>query len=326
MVPQAAANRYAQAAEGQDLRHRVLIIEDQPGDPFMAQVAAEIRAIGGLDMVVQPPSATLDVDARRTHSAVAIRKLASAKGVEVWMSDATSGRSLLRQVIIDESPGGPDESLIALQTAEVVRTSLADEQASQEAVRPSPPVVATPVPPAPPETRGDKSSVQAGITFLSSPGNSGAALQTWFSYQYTWLPQFGFALDVSTPLVKGTLNGSQGSAAIGATLLGGGLFARFQNDSARLSLAATLGGAFAAVRVDGRPTTSFDGKSITVHSGVAYFRLQGGWNPKHWLGLGASAMFGTTTTRVHIQFADQNVGEWGVPIVAAGIYSEIRWD
>jgi hypothetical protein len=168
--------------------------------------------------------------------------------------------------------------------------------------------------------------VQAGITFLSSPGNSGTALQTWFSYQYSWLPHLGFALDVSTPLVKGALNGSQGSAAISATLIGGGLFARLQSDSARMSLATTLGGAFTAVHVDGRPTTGFGGRSVKVHSGVVYFRLQGGWNPKHWLGFGASAMFGTTTTRIHIQFVDQNVGEWGVPIVAAGMYSEIRWD
>ena len=43
------------------------------------------------------------------------------------MADATSGRSLLRQVVVDESPGGPDRDLIALQTAELLRTSLLGE-------------------------------------------------------------------------------------------------------------------------------------------------------------------------------------------------------
>ena len=57
----------------------------------------------------------------------AIRILPSRNGVEVWMADEASGRSLLRQAIVDETPGGPNQDVIALQTAELLRTGLFPE-------------------------------------------------------------------------------------------------------------------------------------------------------------------------------------------------------
>ena len=51
------------------------------------------------------PQGPIEASARSEHAVAAIRMLPSRKGVEVWMADETSGRSLLRQVVVDETPG-----------------------------------------------------------------------------------------------------------------------------------------------------------------------------------------------------------------------------
>src|SRR5690242_19765004 len=68
---------------------RVLLIE-QEADPFLERVGAEIESIG-FTIVRSDARGPLEVVARETGAAAAIRMLPTRKGVEVWMADATSG-------------------------------------------------------------------------------------------------------------------------------------------------------------------------------------------------------------------------------------------
>ena len=110
-------------------RLRVLLVVDQADDPFAERIRAELVALG-LDVVSLEPWRTgeaiesLDAAGRSEGASAAIRMLATRKGVEVWMANQPTGRSLLRQLIVDESPTGPNLGLVALQTAELLRTSL----------------------------------------------------------------------------------------------------------------------------------------------------------------------------------------------------------
>jgi hypothetical protein len=110
----------------------VLLLTDKPGDPFIDRIRAEVAGLG-LAVLVRESAGPLEDEARAEHAVAAIRVLPSHKGVEVWMADETSGRSLLRQLIVDERPGGPDQGLIALQTAELLRTSLFPKQGIRRA-------------------------------------------------------------------------------------------------------------------------------------------------------------------------------------------------
>ena len=305
-------------------KHRVLILVDEPGDPFMDRIGLEVTSVGGLDVVMQRPAGTLDADARAQHAEVAIRKLASGKGVEVWMADATSGRSLLRHLIVDESPAGPDQSLIALQTAELLRTSFFPKREAAHPAVSAPPPAAGAATSSSPEPTGED-CVQVGVGYLHSAGGVGPALQAWLSYQHVWQRGLGIALDLSAPLLRGTLSSPQGTADVGAVIAGGGLLARFESEGGRMFVAAQVGGAFASVLVTGHPVANLVGSSPSVSTGLLYLRLGGGIAPLRWLGLGVSAILGTTTTRVRIQFAGNHVGDWGVPVVGAHAYAKMTW-
>src|SRR5262249_53423866 len=220
------------AAEGTGAR--VLLVE-RGRDPFLERVGAELEGVG-FSLVRSDSSGPLEASARAEHAAAAIRVLPSRKGVEVWMADATSGRSLLRQVVVDESPGGPDRDLIALQTAELLRTSLLGEKtphhetpardAAQSATsepaaqgaeprqpekpqgeepRPAPPRAAAeaeasrpgaPRAKAAPGVTTASSGVGVGFGTLFSPGGTSAAIELGVSAHHFFGDRWGVALDV----------------------------------------------------------------------------------------------------------------------------------
>jgi len=115
----AAASKPSGAAD----HRRVLLLTDASGDPLMDRIRAEVLSLG-LEVIVRRAAGAIDARARAEHAVAAIRMLPARNGVEVWTSDETGGRPLLRQAVVDDKPGGPDRTLIALQTAELLRTSL----------------------------------------------------------------------------------------------------------------------------------------------------------------------------------------------------------
>lgn len=318
----------AAQAEVAQARHRVLIVADDPADPFTARVVAEVRAVAGLEVIIQRPMVSLDADARAEHAEVAMRKLASGQGLELWMADATSGRPLLRQLIVDENPHGPDQGAIALQAAELLRTAFFPKPTAPTPV-PQPAAV-TVQPPAvavtPAARRRGENEIQAGIGVLGGPGGVSPALQAWLSYQRLLASHLGIAFDLSLPVARGSVTTPQGSADVGALLAGAGLLARLDSEGGRMTVAASVGGGLASILITGRPIPELVSASTTVYAGLVYLRGYAAWTPVSWLGLGLSGTLATTTSRVRIGFANHDdVGHWGVPIAAGILFAEARW-
>jgi hypothetical protein len=313
------------------VRRRILLLVDKPGDAFMGRIRAEIASLG-LDIAMRAPSGPLETDARAEHAVAAIRMLPSRRGVEVWMADETSGRSLLRQVIVDETPGGPDQNLIALQTAELLRTSFFPRSESP----PAPPAAPPPAPPppivlqAPPPQPSGESGVQLGVGALYAAGGASTALQAWLSFQHLWGRHFGIALDLSAPLRRGSLSGPEGSADLGAVVLGGEVLARLGTERDPFLLTAGLGGGLAAVIVTGHPSNQAGGSALVgsssgAYTGLGYLRVNLGWRAESWLVLGATGLAGLTTGRVHIGFAGNDAGDWGVSLFGGALFGEVDW-
>jgi hypothetical protein len=301
-------------------RHRVLIITDEPNDPFMTRVQAEVGALPGFEVATRRPTGSLDADARAERAEAAIRKVASGKGVEVWMADATTGRSLLRQLVVDESPNGPDQGIIALQTAELLRTGLVARP-----VAPAPPPVPSPPSVTASPAAPHENAVLAGLGPLWSRGGVGPSWQAWLSYQLLGSDHIGFSLDVSTPVHRGSISSSEGTAHVGVVAAGAGLLARLRSEHAKLTGTATLGAAFASVFTDGHANANYLGSTTTSYAGLAYLRLGVLWNPVRWLGLGAAGLTGTATSHVAIEFANRRVGTWGTVLAAGLLYGELGW-
>ena len=153
----------------------MLIVIDESDDPFAERIKAEVSALG-LEVVAVEPWRTgeaiesLDAAGRANQAAAAIRMVASRKGVEIWIANQPTGRSLLRQLVVDERPV-PNEGLVALQTAELLRTTLLSRSETCRRKRPPAPPRrsrrrAAPAPPRSPPS----ASLQAAVRRAVQPG------------------------------------------------------------------------------------------------------------------------------------------------------------
>jgi hypothetical protein len=305
------------------------LLVDTAGDPFINRIRSEIVSLG-LDVVARPAQGQIEARARAERAVAAVRILPSRKGVEVWMADATSGRSLLRQVIVDETPGGPNHDIVALQTAELLRTGLfgapspAPAHAAAAPATPAPIVVQN----APPRSPGD-SGIRAGVELLYSAGGASPAWQAWLSFQHMWSPRFGFAVDVSAPFRRGRMSGPEGRADVGAIVAGAQLVARFVAEGKPIVFTTGLGAAFVSLLTDGHPSqlgsAQLESNPSTAYTGLGYARITLAWKPSTWLGVGMSGLAGTTIARVHVRFAGNDAGNWGVPLVGAALFAQVDW-
>ncbi len=303
----------------------MLLLVDSPGDPFMDRIRAEVVSLG-LEGVVRASQGSIEAKARAEHAVAAIRILPSRNGVEVWMADAASGRSLLRQVIVDETPRGPNQDVIALQTAELLRTGLFPE---------TPPAVPRPVPAPPvivqsaPARSAGESALGTGVELLYSAGGASPAWQAWFSFQHLWSRRLGIALDVSAPFRRGTMSGPEGTADVGAIVVGVEMLARFRSERGRLFLTTGLGAGPVALLTKGHPSpegsAQVESNSSTAYTALGFARITLGCKLSSWLGLGMSGLVGTTVARIDIRFGGNDAGDWGVPLLGAALFAQVDW-
>jgi hypothetical protein len=325
------AARQAGAASPERPERRVVIVNDRGGARFLERIRAEIAALG-LPVIVRDFQGPLEEAARSARAVAAIRLLPSKKGVEVWMADETSGRSLLRQVIVDEAPGGPDEGLVALQTVELLRTSLLIEDGSE----PPTELKGAPAPPPPedPPTKKDiapsdrekaEAGLQTALGLLYSPGGANGALQLWVSLHTSLSRRIGLALDLSAPLQAATLSGPEGSADIGAYLAAVVLVGRLQPPGSRFFSNLGLGAGAARISADGTSEAPLVSNSVSQVTGVVYARADAGFEVSPWLRLGGRAVLGSVLDRVTLRFAGNEAGTWGRQLFGALALAELRW-
>jgi len=325
-----SARVQAETEKPSESRGVVLVLADAPKDPFVGRIKAEIASLG-LDVIVRTPKGSLESSARAAHAVAAIRMLPSRDGVEVWMADATSGRSLLRQKIVDESPGGPNQDVVALQTTELLRTSLFPHQPAAPP-KPGPPprpvqvVVHVPTPPPPP---AGESTLRASIGALYGAGGASSALQAGLSYRYLWNRGIGIAVDASAPIVRGTVNAIEGSADVGAFIVGAGPVARLTAKGSRVAVCIGLGAALVAAVANGHADSAAGSQlvshSSTAYTGLGYASAALEWKLSDWFALGLSGLVGATSSRVHIQFAGNDVGAWGSPVLGTALFGQVDW-
>ena len=225
-----AAARFASAAAAVDGRLRVLIVIDESDDPFAERIKAEVSALGFEVVSVEPwrtgeAVESLDAAGRANQAAAAIRMIASRKGVEVWMANQPTGRSLMRQLVVDERPV-PNEGLVALQTAELLRTTLLSRSElaarSRPHRRPSNRPIEMPIaPPGPPTA-----SLQAARGPLYSPGSS-ITMQVWGTAQQCRRPALRPRAGRQRAVAIRHDQGPEGSASVRWWLFGAAAFMRY---------------------------------------------------------------------------------------------------
>lgn len=321
------APRSACAEPGVDRsRPRVLLIGNGAEDPLLKALRAELS---DLDVTVLQRDAAdrLDAAAREEDAAAAVRLLPARNGVEVWMADATSGRSLLRQLIVDESPGGPNHSVIALQTAELLRTSLLFDHAEPPPPPPPEPAKprdARPRAPAPAERPRSGAGGGVGLGALYSPGGAGTALQLWLAAHYPLNGWLSLGLDVALPLGRGTIEGPEGSALVGAQLATVDARVRFRPRGPWFAGVSVAAGVL-RLTTEGEAVAPLEATDASGVTGVVFARLDAGLSVAPWLRVGARGDVGLGIPRVELSFAGNRAGTFGLPVLGARGFVEIPW-
>jgi len=312
---------------------RVLIVVDESDDPFAERIKAEVSALG-LEVVAIEPWRTgesvesLDAAGRANQAAAAIRMIASRKGVEIWMANQPTGRSLMRQLVVDERPV-PNEGLVALQTAELLRTTLLSRSEVPSTDKPPPrnatPNVSEVAPPPPPQPlQPPATSLQAAAGVLISPGVD-PGMQLWLTVSHVIAGRVGLALDASGPLRPGTISGPEGKATVDAWLGGATLFMRYDKPDSRLYAIAAAGGA--VIRIKGTATANSPllAGSGSATAGAIYGRADGGVQANRWLRFGVRAIAGVVPQGVPVWFAGNKAADWGRPFLAAMLLGDLSF-
>src|SRR5262249_5220500 len=118
----------ARADEAIDEAASTIVVVCGPGDHFGLRVIAELEALGFRALIIDPldeaaSRASLEATARKAGAIAAIRAVPSARGVEVWIADRVTGKTVLREVASDD--GALDgEGALALRAVELLRASL----------------------------------------------------------------------------------------------------------------------------------------------------------------------------------------------------------
>jgi hypothetical protein len=322
-----------------DASVRVLLVVDQSDDAFAERVRAELVGLG-LHVIVAEPWRTgeqivaLDVATRTAQAAAGIRMLPSRKGVEVWMADQPAGRSLLRQMIVDEH-SEPNQGLVALQTAELLRTALL----SSPLVRKTEPAPAAPAPAAPTVSppnevvvaspaagaQAARAGVQAALGAMISPGGGDAALQTWLSLYRFVTDRWALALDVSAPVRTASLTGPEGSARLGVYMVGAALVTAYDKRDSGTYASAGAGAGILRIEAAGTANAAFDSQVETAVTGILYARGDAGLVAADWLRFGLRGVVGGTVSKVNVRFAGNEAGSWGRPFLAGLAVAELTW-
>jgi hypothetical protein len=326
-----AVARVTSAAEASAAPLRVLIVVDESDDPFAERIKAEVSALGFEVVAIEPwrtgeSIESLEAVGRANQAAAAIRMIASRKGVEVWIANQPTGRSLMRQLVVDERPV-PNEGLVALQTAELLRTTLLSRSEMPPSAQPpgpsavpsaNPPAISTSTPGPP------SASVQAAAGVLFSPG-ADASLQAWFSAGYVVVRPLGVALDVSVPLRSSTISGPEGSASVSAWLVGASVFVRHDWLKARSYAIAAAGGALIRLDADATTMSPLVAHSASTTAAAVYLRADGGVEATRWLHVGVRGVAGAVPQGVPVRFAGNEAAVWGRPFLAGLLLVELSW-
>ena len=304
---------------------RVLLVLERVSDPLMARIQAEIAALG-LTVVIGGANGPLENSAREQRAVAAVRVLPSRRGVELWMADVTTGRTLTRQLVEDERPDGPDHTLVAMQTAEILRTGLfpkTDKPVPEAA--PAAPVTTAQAAPAPPPQTGEW-RLRDGVGGLYSLGGVDTAMQDWLTLQRWWRRDLGVALSFSLPILRGSLAGPEGRSLVGAYLGAVEICTSFLEDDSRWLLTGGLGGGVLMLRTEGQIKQPFEQGSASAITGLGYARVELGLKLSKWVRLGIATTAGTTILPVTIRFAGNQAGTWGGLILASFLQLGVDWE
>lgn len=316
-------------------------------DRFGERVLAELSSLGFQAVRVDPGEeavsrVALETAARQTGALAAIRAVASGRGAEVWIADRVTGKTVLREIPMDQDAIEP-EAALAIRAVELLRASLLEAslpvpppgevtapaavRATFAIARPAAPARERPTPPQAfvpqPEPPAWRISVGAGA--LGSPGGLGpeAVLDVGIS----WLPfeRLGFVATAQIPLSRPRLLGEAGSADVAVLLAGGGMRFVFTSRQSRWAPSIDAGLYAVSVGASGSANEGFTAKDVEVWTAAPFLRVGSAFAAHPMLRLRADLLLGATLQAISLELSKQPAATFGQPMVGVCAGVDFGW-
>jgi hypothetical protein len=320
----ALASTFARPSRADKPRPTVVIV-CPPDDRFGLRVRAELESLGFQTVVVGeedgPASrASLEGAARRAHAIAAIRGVPADGGVDVWIADRVTGKTVLRHV--ESEPGSVDrEAALAIRAVELLRASMLETSlptrvpgevpaAREIRERLQVPALARS---APPDVR-----VAVGLASVAwSPGGFGTASSFGIDVGVMPSEHVGIfatgAASLTSPEVR---NGTLGSATLSFVLAGGG--ARFIFTPRESTWEPFADAGVAAVLLRSQATSASAGLVAGVATGLAaapFTRVGLVFAATRSVRIRADLLVGIIGQGVSVQIGGKPAASWGLPFL-----------
>ncbi|WP_148313727.1 hypothetical protein [Sorangium cellulosum] len=323
---------------------RIVVVAPSREDRVSLRLQAELRAlkfeVPEVEIAPDPPSRErLEEVAREKDAVAAVRIAPSSGGVEVWLVDRMTGKTVLREMVTDDTRSPSGGAALALRVVELLRASLMELDAPRPPageVAPPPsiremmasPRADTPAP-APsvglPPPRGAAFSIELGPAVLLSPGGMGpwGLLSAAANYQPS--EEVGASVFALIPLLSSSASGPEGVATARVGLVGAAISGVVAPPGAPWRFAVGAGASAVWMRLEGRPSERYEGSTEDLLTVAPLLRAGLGVAITPRLRVRADAICGVAILVPVVEFAGRQVATWGVPLVAPSLDLELVW-
>lgn len=330
--------RTAQAADP-----RVVLSTPEEASSVAVRIAAELRALHFEVVQVEapegPPSREpLESAARQNNAVAAVRLVPSGAGVEVWIVDRVTGKTVLREIVSDQARSAAAESDIALRVMELLRASLMELNAPRPPpgeVEPPPPVrelvrstpATMPVQAAPPAMPSPVSlSLHAGGGAMAHAGTLAPTGLVSVGLSVRPLPWIGPSALVLIPVTEEVLRGPEGTAKVRMGLIGVGAESVLSPRGSAWSMTVSAGVSLFWMSTTGDSTGRFlRDTSLEVFTAAPYLRAGARFAVVPRLHLRADLLGGVTVQEPVVRFAGREVAAFGAAFVVPSLAVELAW-
>ncbi|XXX81575.1 hypothetical protein WMF30_22725 [Sorangium sp. So ce134] len=323
---------------------RIVVVAPAKEDRVSLRLQAELRAlkfeVPEVEIAADPPSRErLEEVARDKDAVAAVRIAPSSDGVEVWLVDRMTGKTVLRELVTDDTRSSSGGAALALRVVELLRASLmeldaprhpAGEVAPPPLIRElmAPPRADTPAP-APgadlsPPRRG-AFSIELGPALLFSPGGMGPWGLLSAAAHYEPSEEVGASVFALIPVVSSRASGPEGVATARVGLVGAGISGVVAPSGSPWRFAVGAGVSAVWMRLEGRSSDRYQGSTEDLLTAAPLLRAGLGAAITPRLRVRADALCGVAILVPVVKFAGRHVATWGVPLIAPSLGLELVW-
>lgn len=328
-------------AQSDEPRPRVVVVVEAERAGLGQRLRAELMALG-FDVTVEASEAAPDREelaetAREAEAIAAIQVSGQAEGIDVWVTDRVTGKTVLRDVPVPEETDDPDErsALMAIRAVELLRASLlevASHRPPEGEVASAPVVERVAVQTIAPEAARARlfepalakpSRVRIGLGPALGVSPGGVRPLGQLQLGITGLPHPRVALEgfVIAPLFPAALQGPEGLAELTVGHVGASISGR-ATGAGPIDFRLGAGAALTWLHIEGSAAEPFVASNEDTFVAWPFAQAHLGYV------LGSTAAFidarlGPVVPEPVIRFAEREVVRWGRPAVVVTMGSEI---